>query len=363
MPYPLASLAPSRTRSILTAAHLLALLGLAGCSEEENPAPSPPRVALVEPLRTAAPAPKALRFAGVVESVTSTELSFQVAGRIERILVDEGKRVARGQPLAELDDTDYQLQLREARARHAQLQADLARKRTLLAEGILAPAAIEPLEANLVAARVAQDSALRNIAHSTLTAPFDGVIAQRLAEPDMVVSTGTPILRMQDNRHIEVGVDLPDTAALTVPLNAELQANGELVNAELSIPLRYKEHSTQPREGSRTYRLILQGEPPKDFNLLPGMAMRVSLQHPAAPAEATADSYRVPLSALQTAADGQHFVWFAVDGQARRQDLVLQRLEREHALVGGSLEEGSLVIVAGGSKLTEGQNVKPEQRN
>ena len=137
----------------------LPLLG--GCSSEAEPAPEPPRVALVEPLQAAEPKAEALRFSGVVQSVTSTQLSFEVAGRIERILVDEGTRVRRGQPLAQLDRTDYRLQLREAEARLRQLEADLARKRTLLAEGILAPAAIEALQANTVAARVARDSAQR----------------------------------------------------------------------------------------------------------------------------------------------------------------------------------------------------------
>lgn len=194
----------------------LPLLG--GCSSEAEPAPEPPRVALVEPLQPARPEAEALRFSGVVQSVTSTQLSFEVAGRIERILIDEGARVRRGQALAQLDRTDYRLQMREAEARLRQLEADLARKRTLLAEGILAPAAIEALEANTVAARVARDSAQRNIDHSTLNAPFDGVVARRLAEPDMVVAVGTPVFEMQDNRQIEVSVDLPESAALSIPL-------------------------------------------------------------------------------------------------------------------------------------------------
>lgn len=96
-------------------------------------------MALVEPLQPAEPKAEALRFSGVVRSVTTTQLSFEVAGRIERILIDEGTRVRRGQALAQLDRTDYRLQMREAEARLRQLEADLARKRTLLAEGILAP--------------------------------------------------------------------------------------------------------------------------------------------------------------------------------------------------------------------------------
>lgn len=340
---------------------ILPLLG--GCSSEAEPATVPPRVALVEPLQPAEARAEVLRFSGVVQSVTSTQLSFEVAGRIERILIDEGTRVRRGQVLAELDRTDYQLQLREAEARLLQLEADLARKRTLLAEGILAPAAIEALEASTIAARVARDSARRSLGHSTLKAPFDGVVARRLAEPDMVVNVGTPIIEMQDNQHIEVAIDLPESAALSVPLGPQLEAEGELVIAELRLPLRYKEHSTQPREGARTYRLVLQGEPPENFNLLPGMAMRVRLQQPSQPARAT-DAFRLPLSALQTGSDGSHFIWLADDGRARRQPVQLQRIDGEHALVqGDALQAQMSIIVAGGSKLHEDQPIEARQRN
>jgi len=339
----------------------LPLLG--GCSSEAEPAPEPPRVALVEPLQAAEPKAEALRFSGVVQSVTSTQLSFEVAGRIERILVDEGTRVRRGQPLAQLDRTDYRLQLREAEARLRQLEADLARKRTLLAEGILAPAAIEALQANTVAARVARDSAQRDLDHSTLNAPFDGVVARRLAEPDMVVAVGTPIFEMQDNRHIEVSVDLPETAALSIPLGAGLQAEGELVIADVRLPLRYKEHSTQPREGARTYRLVLQGEPPEEYNLLPGMAMRVRIERPPQP-QRTRDAFRLPLSALQTGSDGQHFIWQADYGRARRQPVQLERVDGDQALIrGDGLQAQMPIVVAGGSKLHEDQPIEAQERN
>jgi len=345
----------------ITAA-LCALLTLSGCADDEQPAQVPPRVAFVEPLQRIDHGPQTLRFPGVVESVTTTQLAFQVPGRVERILVDEGERVKKGQPLAKLDRTDYELQLREAEARLRQLEADLTRKRTLLAEGILAPAAVEPLQANVVAARVARDSSRRDIDHSTLNAPFDGVVARRLVEPDMVVATGSPVLELQNNQHIEVTVDLPETAALNIPLNATLQAEGELVIADLTLPLTYKEHSTQPREGSRTYRLTLRGDPPADYNLLPGMAMRVRLQRPAAPRDDAPPRFRLPLAAVQAAPNGSHYLWLAVDGHAQRRDLQLERIEEDHAVVSGELDEQMLVVVAGGSKLSEDQPIKAERR-
>ncbi|MCQ4320904.1 efflux RND transporter periplasmic adaptor subunit [Stutzerimonas stutzeri] len=343
-------------------ASICMLLALAGCSEDTEPAQVPPRVAFVEPLQRIDNGPEVLRFPGVVDSVTSTQLAFQVPGRVERILVDEGERVEKGQPVAKLDDTDYELQLREAEARLRQLEADLTRKRALLAEGILAPAAVEPLQANVVAAQVARDSALRNVNYSTLEAPFDGVIARRLVEPDMVVATGSPVLELQNNQHIEVAVDLPESAALSIPLNSTLEAVGELVVANLTLPLAYKEHSTQPREGSRTYNLTLQGEPPAGYNLLPGMAMRVRLQRPAASPSDTPPRFRLPLNAVQTAPNGSHYLWLAVDGHAQRLDLQLEHIENDHAVVSGELNNDMLVVVAGGSKLSEDQPIKAERR-
>ncbi|WP_304638652.1 efflux RND transporter periplasmic adaptor subunit [Pseudomonas sp.] len=335
---------------------------LVGCGGADEVADPPPRVALVEPLQRVEPAPELLRFAGVVESVSASQLAFQVPGRIERILVEEGAQVSRGQPLAELDDTDYQLQLREAAAQFNQLQADLQRKRELLEEGILSPAAIEPLEAAMISARVARDAAQRNIGHSTLEAPFDGVIARRMAEPNMVIDAGMPIFQLRDQRQVEVGVDLTERAALTLPLGPELQAQGELVIAELQLPLMYKEHATQPEPGSRTYRLILRGDPPEGVNLLPGMAMHVTLQMPS-PQQDEPAGFLLPLAALQTGSDGRHFAWIAEDGHARRRDLDVRQLGEGQAVVSGQFNAGDQVVVAGASKLFEGQPIQPRTRD
>lgn len=334
-----------------------------GCSSEEGPADPPPRVALVQPLQPADARSGPLRFAGVVRSAESSQLAFEVPGRVERFLIDEGGQVERGQALAELDSSDYQLQLREAEARVAQLEADLARKRMLEAEGILAPAAVEQLEAQVVSAQVARDTARRNVGHTTLNAPFPGTVAAQLVEPQTVVSAGTPVLSIQSDGPIEVRVDLPETAASVLPLDRTLQAEGELVTSGAGIALRYKEHSTQPSPGGRTYQLVLQGEQPQGHTLLPGMAVRVRLNRPAAQDAEQPPGFRIPLSALMSSPSGVHFIWLAVDGQAQRRDVEVISLHADHVVIrGANLETGSSVVVAGGSQLSEGLNIRAQER-
>jgi multidrug resistance efflux pump len=50
---------------------------------------------------------------------------FQVAGRVARVLADEGQAVRRGQLLAELDALDYQYGLQAAEAQAGIAQAPL----------------------------------------------------------------------------------------------------------------------------------------------------------------------------------------------------------------------------------------------
>lgn len=334
---------------------------LIGCSEEPKESLPPPLVMVqkVQPIHDQG-AP--WRFAGVVSSVAEADVSFQVAGRLQRVRVNDGAPVKRGQVLGELDDTDYQLRVREAQAQLGQISADLSRKRQLLAEGILAPAAIEPIEANQVAAQVALDTARREVGYTRVTAPFDGVVAQRLIEPGAVVNAGTPVFTVQNNRFIEVSVDLPENVALQVPFDATLEARGTVLAREVVLALRYKEHSTRPSERARTYRLTLRADRPQDINLLPGMAMRVEIPR-VQPAAASA-AYQVPVSALAADEGREQFVWLVKDDRVQRVPVNLSGIQDEFALVEGDGLDGSArVVVAGAGKMQDGLVVRSRERS
>ncbi|HOW75862.1 MAG TPA: efflux RND transporter periplasmic adaptor subunit [Candidatus Competibacteraceae bacterium] len=66
-----------------------------------------------------------IELSGTVEA-REVDLAFQVGGRIVRLAVDEGDAVQVGQPVASLDENDYQLALRNATAQRDAAQAALA---------------------------------------------------------------------------------------------------------------------------------------------------------------------------------------------------------------------------------------------
>ena len=108
-------------RAGVSAMCLFALLPLAGCKPKTPVAADQPvAVRLRAPNRVQQPVTVAA--SGAVEANVTAQGAFQIAGRVARVLVDEGQPVAKGQVLAELDATDYRNAYDAAKG-----QADAAR--------------------------------------------------------------------------------------------------------------------------------------------------------------------------------------------------------------------------------------------
>ena len=100
----------------LTVPSLLILASMIiACSE-----PPPPLSETVRAIRTVTvsePASgKMRRFSGVVEAATTSSISFEVPGNVQEVKVDVGDSVSKGQVLARLDESRFQLNLDAANA-------------------------------------------------------------------------------------------------------------------------------------------------------------------------------------------------------------------------------------------------------
>lgn len=103
-----------------------------------------------------------LYYSGTIEATTS-ELSFQISGRVVNIFVDEGQSVKQGQRLAELDKSEYLARHGEATANLNSAQKNIQRVETLLGvyEKSL-PADVKRAEAGVVSSQAVMEEALKN---------------------------------------------------------------------------------------------------------------------------------------------------------------------------------------------------------
>ncbi|MCA6226545.1 efflux RND transporter periplasmic adaptor subunit [Phenylobacterium sp.] len=229
-----------RAALILGGLVLLGLVGFAFRSCRSEPEAPPYRTGQVE----SGALVQTVSASGVVEAMVTVEVGSQISGQIQAIMVDFNDRVKAGQVLAELDPQTYQSRLRlgqadvaagEAAVKQADAQAqqarqELARRKSLAAQGYYSPAALEAAEAQArtsaaaleaARARVQQSRAsLRttevDLSRTRIVSPIDGVVVLRAIEPGQTVAASfqAPVLfriaRDFDRVKVKISVDEAD---------------------------------------------------------------------------------------------------------------------------------------------------------
>jgi RND family efflux transporter MFP subunit len=173
---------------------------------------------------------------GTLEAVHEAQLGFKGSGRLARVAVKVGDRVAAGALLAELDDAEVTAQVAaaEAQARAAEASLALAQdgeRRTLplVKNGSLAEAnGVQSTEqrqlaaAQLDAARAQHALARAALANHTLKAPFSGTITQAPTGVGAVVNPGQPLFGLVDTTALKLDTTVSEDDANLLERGAEV---------------------------------------------------------------------------------------------------------------------------------------------
>ena len=156
-------------------------------------------------------------------SLNDSRIGSRIAGMVQSLPVRVGDRVEAGQVLATLDCRSNRIKQRQAeaaldaaRARITLARTQLQRSRTLEKERNIPVETVNQREADLntaradlASARAALDQARLEVEHCTITAPFTGVVMERLAGEGEWVAPGAPLLRLLDSERLEVSAQIP----------------------------------------------------------------------------------------------------------------------------------------------------------
>ncbi len=198
---------------------------MAGCHDAAPSAQTPVETMtarVVESRQLAAPVE--IRSTGTVHARQTAIVSAEVAGRIQQVLVRAGDHVRAGQTLAVLDDADLRSSLARARAEMTAAQNEetaagsdaklaastLKRYQQLESEKSVSPqemdevarraqaaaAHFDAARAQTQAAEAEERGARAMLGYMRLTAPFEGVVTARLADPGTMATPGVPLLQI-----------------------------------------------------------------------------------------------------------------------------------------------------------------------
>lgn len=297
-------------------------------------------------------------FMGQIEARASVDLSFELSGRLDRLVAEEGEHVEKGQVIAALDTDLLQAdvtRLTAARAASvAQLEfaeSRLSRAQQLQRQGFTST---ETLDQALAARdellnRIAEtDAAIRaveiNIEKSVLHAPFSGQIATQSVDETETITAGQHIVRVMETSVPEVRVGLPleiseeELAAVTV----------EIDGVDIPATLKRLRPDVDPVTRTRTALFALDPQTAVVF----GQTVALRLDTPV-----SASGAWVPVDALLS---GEGSVWRILvieDDKVRQAAVEILHIDGPSAFVRGTFEDGMQIVTAGAHRVVAGQTV------
>ncbi|GHD58934.1 efflux RND transporter periplasmic adaptor subunit [Jeongeupia chitinilytica] len=164
-----------------------------------------------------------LAITGTLQAEQQTTITAQVEGQVASVDVRPGQRVRRGQVLARLNAEDLARQLAVAQAQLAKSRDLLAysrklseRNQDLLKQNFISKNAFDTTQnqlqsavADTHAAEAQLGLAQQALAKAVISAPFDGVVAERFVDPGQHVGINGKLLTVVDLGSLELVANVP----------------------------------------------------------------------------------------------------------------------------------------------------------
>ena len=295
---------------------------------------------------------------GTVISKNDSRISSEILGRIIWV-AEVGTAVKKGDVVARIEDTNFETALTQAKAIVKSLEADflyrtqdVRRLEELAATGNTPVSRLEQavsqrdmVEQSVIQAKAALKRAQRDLERTQVRAPFPGRVVERLSQMGEFASPGALLVRLVDTEHLEVRAQAPISSAPHLKEGMEVLISDE--NRQIQAPLR----AVIPvgDEISRMMEIRLR----IDAGVwVIGSAVKVSL-----PSAASRQVVAVPRDALILRANTTYV--YRINDQNKAERVVVSTGIASGTLIeiSGPVSVGDRVVIRGGERLREGQEV------
>ena len=320
-----------------------------------------------------------LQFPGKVKAAQDISLAFRVSGTISKIHVKDGARVQEGQLLAELDPTDYQVQLDATEAEYQQIKDNLYITSFSAASDCLPMWAMYGKNGNGIALGFYKDNGTTpnandkavyglkqitakykhhkdQLAYTRLYAPFNGYVQKRLFEAHETIGAGMPVIAMISGGTPEVEINLPAAEYIRREQFDNYHCTFDIYPGE-TYPLKLI--SVTPKaNANQLYTMRLQVVPGTRAIPSPGMNTMVTILC----RTEQENTLSVPTGAiLQKEGKAYVFVFHPSSNTVHRQEVsILRLLNNGHSLITSrQLQPGEQIVSSGVHHIEDGEIVKP----
>lgn len=291
------------------------------------------------------PAVELVYATGFVEADQPVSVAARLTAPVVRVLVDEGDRVRRGQPLLILDDEDQRGLLAQAKAQSRGSQLAEQRIVTLFAQGWVTRAARDEAVTAADAARAAERTARAQVGQNIIRAGIDGIVLKRDVEPGELATPSRVLMLLGDPARIRVTatVDERDVPRVRVGQQALLSSDawpGRVLRGHV----RALTPGGDPTQRAFRVRLTLD----QAVALPMGLTLEVNIV-----TNRVEKAVLVPSGAVSAG-----HIWVVEAGRAHRRAVRTGLVDRTTTQVRSGVRAGDWIVADPPSDLTEGDHVR-----
>lgn len=295
----------------------------------------------------ARPVAQIQEYTATVEAEVKNNIAPSSPVRIDRILVEVGDRVSKGQRLVQMDSNN----LRQLKLQMENQQVEFRRIDELYKVGGVSKSEWDAAKTALDVRKTSYQNLLEN---TTLTSPINGIVTARNYDNGDMYSGAMPVLTVEQIAPVKLMINVSEAYFTKMKKGAPVTIKLDVYGDE---EFTGKVHLVYPTidAGTRTFLVEIRLDN-RDMRIRPGMFARVTVDF------GTIDHVVIPdVAIVKQAGSGDRYVYVYQNGKVTYTQVELgRRMDTEYELISG-VSNNAQVVIAGQSRLQNGVEVTVEQ--
>ena len=295
---------------------------------------------------------------GNVQTKQNILLYPEMAGTLVKVYVKEGQPVRKGQVLAKIDDGGMASGLEQLRTQASLAETTYERQKRLWEQNIGSEIQYLQTKTNYEATVQAVRQAEAQLAKSTITAPFSGIVDDVLVDEGSTVNPagGTPIIRLVNLSDMYVEVDVPESYLREVTEGKRVELYIPVLGDSMISKVRQTGNFINP--ANRTFKVEVS-VPNTKGQIKPNLTVRVKIND-----YSNSEAVLVPPGVISENSAGQQYVYVASEigedkiAKAEKRVITTGLSQNNQVEVISGIEAGEFIILEGARRVREGQKIE-----
>ncbi|MDH7445506.1 efflux RND transporter periplasmic adaptor subunit [Aquimarina sp. 2201CG14-23] len=298
-----------------------------------------------------------LELQGSVETKKNIVLYPETSGTLVRVLVKEGQRVSKGQILARIDDGGLSQQVAQMEVQAELAKTTYERQKKLWEQKIGSEIQYLQAKTSYESAKNGVGQMKRQLAKSTVSAPFSGIVDDIIAEQGSVVAPGqTELIRIVNLDDMYIEVEVPESYIANIVKGKEAKVHFPILGKTIDTKIRQVGNYINPNNRSFTVEVAV---PNKEGVIKPNLTAKVKIND-----YTSEKAILIPQSIISENSEGDQYTYVTsgIDAkniaEAKRVIVKTGKTQGDLIEILDGISSGDAIISEGARSVKDGQKVE-----